>query len=230
LDTLPLATPLISIHFPKTGGSSFRTALVTAYGETAVLSLYDCDPADPSNPLWIYPDWFLRNRPRDLGEFKVVHGHLPIKKFDLLPSAYRVVMLREPVENLISIYYFWRSLFASSYVGHAIYEMVKNNRLSLLEVAEIPRMRRLMSDTYFGDYDMRRFDVIGTYDNRIWFIRQVSNLIGITLTAHERENVTPPSEERDNLLSDTLFCGRIRDLLVDDIRFYEAHAGRSLRL
>jgi hypothetical protein len=53
-----------------------------------------------------------------------------------------------------------------------------------------------MSQTYFGGYDMGRFDIIGTYADRDAFIRAVSDLIGIPLSTHERENVTPASEER----------------------------------
>jgi hypothetical protein len=217
-----LDRPLISVHFPKASGSSFRIALERALGREAVLGSYDCDPIDPANPMWIDPDWFLRRRPRDVKPFAVVHGHIPIVKYGLLPSAHRVVMLREPVENLISIYYYWKSLFATEFTSHAVFEFVKNQRLSLLEMAEIPSLRRLMSRTYFGGYDMGRFDVIGTYDNRIAFVEAVSKLIGVPLAAHIRENVTPPSEERDNILADAKVNATLRNLLQDDIRFYEA--------
>src|ERR1700722_7843018 len=222
-----LDRPLISVHFPKASGSSFRLALEAAFGHPAVLRSYDCDPLDPANPMWIYPHWFSRHRPRDVKPFAVVHGHLPIVKYELLPSAYRVVMLREPVENLISIYYFWKHLISIGYRAHALFEFVKDQRLSLLEVAEMPSMRRLMSSSYFGGYDMARFDVIGTHDNRTAFVEAVSKLIGVPLSAHIRENVTPTSEERDNVLADAKVNARLRLLLQDDIRFYEACAGLS---
>jgi hypothetical protein len=222
-----LDRPLISVHFPKASGSSFRVALEAAFGQSVVLGSYDCDPLDPANPLWIDPEWFLRHRPRDVKPFAVVHGHLPIVKYELLPSAYRVVMLREPVENLISIYYYWKHLISTGYRAHALFEFVKDHRLSLLEVAEMPNMRRLMSCSYFGGYDMGRFDVIGTHDNRTAFVEAVSKLIGVPLWAHIRENVTPPSEERDNVLADAKVNAKLRHLLEDDIRFYEGCAGLS---
>jgi hypothetical protein len=220
-----LDRPLISVHFPKASGSAFRLALEAAFGQPAVLGSYDCDPVDPANPMWICPDWFLRNRPRDVKPYTAVHGHLPISKYDLIPSAYRVVMLREPVENLISIYYYWKSVFDIQFTSHAVFEFVRKQRLSLLGVAEIPCMRRLMSNTYFGGYDMAKFDVIGTYDNRTAFIGAVSNLIGVPLSANIRENVTPPSDERDNVLADAKMKARLRHLLEDDIRFYETWSG-----
>jgi hypothetical protein len=219
--------PLISVHFPKASGSSFRVALETALGQSAVLGSYDCDPLDLANPMWIDREWFLRHRPRDLKSFVAVHGHLPVIKYELLPSAYRIVMLREPVENLISIYYYWKTLFDTGFTAHAVFEFVKKERLSLLETAEIPAMRRLMSHTYFGGYDMKRFDIIGTHNDRTAFIQAVSNLIGVPLSADVRTNVTPPSEERDNTLTDGAVMAKLRDLLQDDIRFYEACMGIS---
>jgi hypothetical protein len=227
MDANALDRPLISVHFPKASGSSIRSALVAAFGQPAVQGSYDCDPVDPKNPMWIYPDWFLRSRPYNVKPYTVVHGHIPIIKYDLLPSAYRIVMLREPVENVISIYYYWKSLFATQSTSHAVFEFVKNQRLSLLEMAEIPCMRRLMSRTYFGGYDMGRFDVVGTHDNRTAFGDAVSNLIGVSLSVDIRENVTPPSEERDNILADAKVIAKLRDLLQDDVRFYEACAGLS---
>ncbi len=197
---------------------------MTAFGEANVLSSYDCDPVDPGNPIWIHTDWFLRQRPRTIHPFKVVHGHLPIRKYDLVPSALRIVMLREPVENLISIYYYWRGLFDTPVRGHAIYEFAKRERLSLLDLAEIPKLRRLMSESYFGGVDMRRFDVIGTYDRRAQFVDAVSGQIGTSLSAGKRENVTPSLDERGEATADAKLIAKLRNLLQDDIRFYEAHA------
>lgn len=226
-DAIALDRPLISVHFPKASGSSIRIALVSAFGQAAVQGSYDCDPVDPQNPMWIYPDWFLRSRPHDVKPYTVVHGHVPIIKYDLLPSAYRIVMLREPVENLISIYYYWKKLFATEFTSHAVFEFVKNQRLSLLETAEIPCMRCLMSRTYFGGFDMGRFDVIGTYDNRTAFVETVSKLIGFPLSAQIRDNVTPPSEERDNVLADAKLIMKLRNLLHEDIRFFDECTERS---
>jgi hypothetical protein len=223
-DHCELGRPLISVHFPKTGGVSFLSALNDAFGADKVLKTYDCDPVDPSNPCWIHPTWFRQNRPSSLDPFKVVHGHFPIQKYDLISPALRVVMLREPVENLVSIYYYWKSLFDSPAQGHGIYAFAKRQRLSLLEIAEIPMLRRLMSETFFGGFDMRRFDIIGAHDRRNEFITAVSNAVGIPLSTTHRENVTPPSEERGNVLSDTTMIAKLRHLLQDDIRFYEAHA------
>jgi hypothetical protein len=228
--TVSPSRPIISVHFPKGSGSTLLAELTATFGEAEVFRDYDdCDPIDPANPLCVDEDRFLQNRPHSIQPFNVVHGHFPIVKYDLLLTAFRLVMLREPVDNLISIYYFWRSLFRTAARGHGLFEYAKRQRLSLLDLAEVPRLRRLMSESYFGDYDMRRFDVIGAYDRRAEFFASISSGIGRTLNADRRENVTPVSEERGNVMNDARLIARLRDLLRDDVRFYERHTSRPRR-
>jgi hypothetical protein len=218
--------PLISVHFPKSGGSAFRASLLAAFGTEKLALAYDFDPVDPANPMWIAPIWFLNHRPQTIAPYNAIHGHIPVSRYDLVPGAARIVMLREPVENLISIYYFWLQSFQTDTVGHAIFEFVKANRLTLLEVAELSALRRLMSSSYFGGYDMRRFDVIGVFERQEAFRTAVSSILGLEIPAAGRVNVTPPSEERGNVLCDTKLMAKLRHLLADDIRFFGALSGR----
>ncbi len=218
--------PIVSVHYPKSSGTAFRLALDASF-PGAVLYSYDRDPADPASPIWISPERFRRARPASLHPYRVVHGHLPIQAYDLLPTALRIVMLREPVDTMVSVYYHWKRLFMTPETRHALYELVKRERLSLLETAELPLLRRLMSRTYFGDFDMRRMDVIGTYDRRDDFFKAVSEKVGVTLKSDDVANVTPPSDERREATSDPKLMRRLRDLLQDDMRFYEANAGRG---
>lgn len=219
--------PVISVHFPKAGGSALASQLRAAYGAANVLTSYECDPVDPANPLWWNRDWFMKNRPASILPYAAVHGHIPIIKYDLIPHARRIVMLREPVQNMISIYFYWQSLFEKGVSGHAIFEYAKARQLTLIETAEIPPLRWLMSQTYFCDYDMRRFDVIGAHERRAAFMSAVSALIGKPLSPDGKENVTPPSAARDDAMEDAGLLARLRVLLQDDIRFYEFHTRKG---
>jgi hypothetical protein len=218
--------PIISVHFPKAGGSALAAQLQAAYGAGQVLTSYDCDPTDPANPFWWNRRWFLKNRPLSIQPYAVVHGHIPIAKYDLIPRAKRLVMLREPVANIISIYFHWQRLIENGSTGHAIFEFVKTKRLTLLETAEIPKLRWLMTQTYFGDYDMRRFDLIGAHERRPTFMRAVSGLIGKSLSPDEKANVTPPTARRGDIMNDARVLAQLRVRLEDDIRFYDVHTRR----
>ena len=117
--------PLISVHFPKSGGSAFRASLVAAFGAETLAFDYESDPVDPANPMWIAPSWSISRRPSTIAPYKAIHGHIAPIKYDLVPRAVRVVMLREPVENLISVYYFWQDSFKNGVVGHGLFEFAK---------------------------------------------------------------------------------------------------------
>jgi hypothetical protein len=217
--------PLISVHFPKAGGSAFRASLRALFGPDTLLASNEDDPLDPANPYWLHREWFLRHRPRHIAPYLAVHGHLAIARYDLVRSALRVVMLRDPVETLISTYYYWRAGFEASRPGHGVYEFVRREKLSLLETAEIPSLRYLMSRTYFGGYDMSRFDIVGSYDRRQEFRDELSRALGRTLPDEQLVNVTPTSEERGNVKNDRKLTGRLKRLLEDDVRFFEKYTG-----
>jgi hypothetical protein len=219
---------LISVHFPKSGGTALRRVLADVMGESRLLLDYTDDPLDPATPIWIHPDWYMAHRPKSIAPFAAVHGHFPIAKYDLVGDAARVVLLREPVENLISIFYFWKHLTKQPYEGHGAFNFFKRNDLSLLETASIPALRRLMSRTYFGGYDMSRFDIIGDFSKRAEYLAGVSRRLGVRLDPNIADNTTPYSREREEMLADPRMIVRLRDLLLDDVRFYERHVGRGL--
>jgi hypothetical protein len=215
---------LISVHFPKASGSSIRLALQKVYGDKLMVQ-YSFDPVDPGNPEYIDPIGYAKSRPSSLLSCKAVHGHFSPRHFDRIENAKRIVMLREPVDNLISIYFYWQSIFADGFAGgHSLYHYATQNKLSVLETAQLPLMRCLMSRSYFGDFDMGRFDVIGTYDRREHYFQQVMDLTGLEIESSGHHNKTPPSEARGNVLADTRLMAQLRDTLIEDIRFFEKYA------
>jgi len=216
-----LGVPLVSVHFPKSGGTAFVLALREALGAERVALRYDCDPVDPVNPMHLAPAWFAVRRPTTIAPHRAVHGHFHIAIYDLVSDAKRIVMLRHPVDNFISIYYYWQQLFAANATGHAVFEFVKAQQLSLLEVAKLPCLRRLMSETYFGNFDMSRFDVIGAFERQKGFFLAVSHLIDVPSLNVPVSNVTAYPEERGNVMADTNLLRQLRDLLAEDLRFYE---------
>ena len=219
---------LISVHFPKAGGAALRRVFTEAIGESRLLADYGDDPADPASPRWIHPDWYMAHRPTSITPFVAVHGHFPIVKYDLIGDGLRVVLLREPVENVISIYYFWKHLAAQPFEAHGVFSFFKTQGLTLLETAAIPALRRLMSQTYFGDYDMSRFDIIGDFAKRDEYLAAVARRLNVKLGSDIVENVTPHSRERQEVLADRRIMNRLRDLLLDDVRFYERYVGRGV--
>ena len=133
---------IISVHVPKTAGTTFSQILSDVYGIEAVFQ-------DNLNVLdsQIY-------KPSDLpADIKVIHGHFHLDKYNgYFPDAKRVIWLRNPVVRLISNYFFWRT----QEVG------VPRNMdvLGILEFAEYPGMQNVVTN-YIGKNQLSDFYFVG---------------------------------------------------------------------
>jgi hypothetical protein len=200
----------ISIHFPKAGGSSLLEQLKGQLGPDLLLD-YDHDPV-ASNRVQAAEHLPV--------QASVVHGHFHASRYDAIANAVRFTFLRDPVENLISIYFFWRQLHRQ---GHPWHDRFLDEKPSIERFATYRPLQRLGSETYFGGYDMKRLDFIGFHETRDRDLPRLGDILGLRLNSDQHSNKTPESEERSTLLADRRRMGVVRSLLVDDIRFYERH-------
>lgn len=93
-ETLKLNSgPLMSVHIPKTAGTTFRHLLCDKYGSTMLVDYNDGYRA-PLNPLQL------------TSEVACVHGHFsPAKYLNVISNGIWIVWLRDPIQRLISSYY-----------------------------------------------------------------------------------------------------------------------------
>jgi hypothetical protein len=192
-----------------------------------VLRDYASDPVDPCGLINLHPTRYEETKPTSLGLYAAVHGHFHIGRYDRISDAIRAVVLRDPIDNLISIYYYWDLLRKTGHAsGHCLYGYFCASKISLLDLATIPALQKLMTRSYFRNIDMGYFDVIGDFTDLDGYLRRVTNLIGVEFAALPKVDVTPPSDERRATSEDTCTLARLRDLLADDLRFYERYCNR----
>ena len=211
---------IISVHFPKAAGTSLAEGLQAHFG-TGLLRDYGTDPVDPLHPRHIAPHLYPMEPAQPPSAVRAVHGHFHINKYSSVGDAYRITFLREPVENLISIYYFWRKYQNDN--GHATFQLFKKLSPSLFEFAEFPAIKRLMSQTYFGDVQMSGFDFIGFYDRRDRDLARLGDLLGIAFDPEIYVNRTSDDERdsRDSIMNDRKAIDRLRRSLAEDCAFYD---------
>lgn len=115
---------LIFIHIPKAAGNSLNQILHRLYPSEKTLSLYGTD--DVAN------FYDLPQEQRD--NFALLEGHFlyGLHKYLSQPARYRyITMLREPVDRIVSLYYF---ILRSPDIY--LYEAVTSRNMSLLDFAK----------------------------------------------------------------------------------------------
>lgn len=220
---------IISVHTPKAAGTSLVRLFQQAFGEQSVLCDYTDLPADPGAAMYLDPDGWNDRRPEYLPEsIRVVHGHFVPDKYDLIPNAYRLTFLRHPVDNIVSIFFYWQKYCPSPTT--ALYDYFRSRQLTVIELARLPLLRYLYTRTYFGSFDMNRFDFVGCHEHREEDLRLLSDYLGLSLDASVRLNTTDetePNAARTELMQDRRMMLKLRDILHDDMLFYERYALRS---
>lgn len=219
-----LRTPIISVHTPKVAGSTFQQQLRMAFGESNLLLDYGHDPADISSSWNIDPELFHINPITTIAPYSVVHGHFHPAKYDSINQAFRLTFLRHPIDNVLSIFRFW-SANSPEMWSSLLFRYFKENGLSVQRLAMLPAIRFLYSKTYFGGFDMRRFDFIGDFTDYPQELKRLGDQLGVEFDLSLRLNVTERPNEKNWQLS-SFETDALSTILAEDIGFYEKYAGK----
>jgi hypothetical protein len=201
--------PFIAVHFPKAAGTSLLAQLDAQLGDRLERD-YDHRPLGP--------------RAHDIADGlpagkTSVYGHFRPGRYDAIRDVVRFTILREPVDALISTYFYWQTIGPH---GNLVHDRFQLEQPTIEAFARYPGIHRLMSETYFGGYDMRRFDFIGFYDTRAHDLHRLGALLGLDLrpdvTLNRAEQV---AVERTELQNDAKRLRALADILAEDVRFYE---------
>ena len=165
-NTNPMHWTLISVHVPKTAGTSFRQALQRAYGNGLRL---DNDDRPMSHPRWQRRAGALRdslsNAGRSLPE-ACVHGHFLALKYACVRQARFAVWMRDPVQRMVSRYFHYVR-HCQNEPHHLRWGLAPG--LSLEEFVRLPQYWNTASEYLWG-FPRRRLDFVGIveqYDTEI---------------------------------------------------------------
>ncbi len=186
---------LISVHLPKTAGTSFLAALERHFGESLREDFADRPlNTSASRRKFHALSACLRNAlPRpDLNGVKCVHGHfLPLKYALLRTSGEKryIAWMRDPVERLASHYFYWTTEYNPQSAGR-LHRRVVEEEWSLERFCLGPEMRNIYSQFLWG-FSLSRFDFIGITEFYETEIEQFSRLIlGVSLE-NQWKNINP---------------------------------------
>ena len=182
---------MISIHMPKAGGLTFRNHLEIIYGKRNVFHDYThCGRPDyKSTPP---PNVILKHlrRPKKTA---IIHGHFLMERYVHLPGLHYVCWMRNPIERLLSHYYYW--LRAPDY-NHPYYiELVEKG----LSVVEFARLMPNMFTRRFAPLEINDFVFVGLVERYVESLRLFYDMFcpgkNVKLDIYENRNLARDKDE-----------------------------------
>jgi hypothetical protein len=193
------ANPLLISHIPKTAGTSLRR-LVEKCSPDALFA-YNRKLA------LVNPDLEFIRKFRDGPAPSVVMGHFSFSVHRLLGVAPRYAsILRDPIQRVISLYRYQKSLPASKFAeplrrGMSLGEFVSrgltemtNNHMCRMIAGVAPEEGLIIKERWLLDYAFhnlsRYYQVIGTVENYDKVIAKLAAVLGWVAYTIPEENVT----------------------------------------
>jgi len=183
---------IVSVHIPKTAGSSFKDLLLRELGENRVCLRYGQTPlrhraeGQPIPPLDLTGD----------SECMLIHGHFVADRLILPPASAPpryIAWLRHPVERLVSHYLFWKR---QPYPDQPLCRRLLEEDLGLEAFAALDGMRDLQR-FFLGGLPLSQFDFIGITERFDESIDRFNVTFGTDLPTAMRVNVNPDKPTRD---------------------------------
>jgi hypothetical protein len=216
---------LIFLHLPKTAGSTLARVIEQQYPAGAVLALYDSATGEE-----------LRSIPEDrMRRLRVVMGHFYFgaHRFASRPATY-VTVLRDPIERVISHYYYVRR-DATHYLHGAAQKLSLADYIRFCNLAEPNNdQTRLLCGEYQGAIPTTCIDamlplakknlrehcaVVGLTEDFDRSLLLIKRRLGWRYPFYERQNVTSGRPRRADLPVDTLRVLQAYNRL--DVELYE---------
>ncbi|MEZ4888877.1 MAG: sulfotransferase family 2 domain-containing protein [Chitinophagales bacterium] len=193
---------LISLHIPKTAGTSFRNTLKDIYGEEAIIQL---DIHHKNNNIKINAQRAdsVELRKKHL----VVHGHfspLSLKStLTITPDIPYITWLRDPVDRVISNYYYLEKRLEEELMEEAKgLNILSKMQRTLLEFAHADKNRNRISKFLEG-MSLDQFLFVGITEHYSEDLKDLSELLGWknfqefhhNITGNSRKNVSQEDRE-----------------------------------
>lgn len=227
---------LISLHLPKTAGTSFLSLLEAHFG-AALLRDYADRPINRGEFKRRLRALAMELRhalpSRRLQGVRCIHGHFLPVKYSRLPvtgSRRYVVWLRDPVERLASHYHYWHRSYNPMDAGR-LHRRVIEERWSLERFCLAPELRNLYS-AFLWRFPLARFDFVGItehYDEDVALFSE--RFLGGTRPQPAPRNVNrapEPGKKTPPYIEDAAFRARIQRYHARDVSLYrEALALRA---
>tara|TARA_R110002072_G_scaffold41085_3_gene115772 strand:- start:5184 stop:5867 length:684 start_codon:yes stop_codon:yes gene_type:complete len=165
---------LLSLHIPKTAGTSFRNILKEVYDENSVVRF----DINEKGEMRLNQEIYIK---QNLPEARVIHGHFTYKdintQFDLPEDIQKITWLRNPVERVISNYFYLESRLKTllNEEQNNLNILSKMQR-SLIEYAR-DDINRNRQSKFLSGITLEEFDFVGIQEDFENDLIEISNTL-----------------------------------------------------
>jgi len=202
---------IISVHIPKTAGTTFGQILAQVYGDAQVL--FDNPQLDRVGELPIIEP-----------HIRAIHGHFPVGKYaGHFPWAKRIVWLRHPIDRLLSHYFFLKS-FSMVHNDDPIHRLVLEKQISVVEFAQQVGMFNVLAGFTYG-LPLTDFYFVGIQEFLMEDLAELKTMLGWCEFSVAMFNVNPNKEYSQGctkLLTDRKTIIQLESILKPEIEIYES--------
>lgn len=219
---------LISVHTPKTGGSSFETFLKNHFGDQFQEDYIENPLFSESFELYSHNailfnlDLDQKNRENYRSRnIQCIHGHFIAHKYSNFlqdPNTKYVTWFREPAERLASHYKYWLRANKNRITTPLHHKVIEEN-WSFKKFCLSEAMRNVYSK-YLWNFSVEQFDFIGIHE---YYNQDVSYFAQHFLNISDFEipivNVNP--NKKGNYSDEIDFLEELKSFHEDDYRLYD---------
>lgn len=208
---------LISLHLPKTAGTSFKASLEEVYKKKL---LYDYKDRPRNTPPYLRHknalEASLKNTDRDYRNIECIHGHfLPLKYLLLgnIMDVRYITWMRNPVERAFSHYYYWKRNYNPKNAPLLQKQMIQEN-WSFEKFAFNEGIQNLYTQ-FLWAFPMEQFSFIGItefYNEDFEYFSK--KILNIELKAHKLNVNTSTNYDIDVSLREKLELFHDKDMYL----------------
>lgn len=192
---------IVSIHIPKTAGTSFREGLKRQFGRRLLTDYGDRPLSDSISDRWrrLKTLMKVRSRADDLvANYDAVHGHfIATKYFPLGDRAVFCAFFRDPVERVVSHY---RHVLRNPNPDNPVWAHGGPTGMTLGQYASLPRQQRVYA-LFTSGLPMDRFTFVGLTEEYKTSLDLFQAIFGVDIEYH---HVNVDERVPDNIPPDEL--------------------------
>jgi len=182
---------LVSIHIPKTAGTSFGTLLQQSLGERLMMDYGDWVGWETPESLERRAERVVNMRSRReelLLKYHAIHGHFIADKYmNLFPDVDFITFVRDPYQQAISNYEF---IIRNPQIDHPAVHFVHQEKLTLIDFIRWD-MRRNVQSLFIGNLPLKDLAMIGITEQFTRSLALFNKMFGLELTDTVLANTNP---------------------------------------